>query len=252
MIVDGLMLLGPNRFAPTLEVGEALAACDRIGVDCVVAAPARPPDYHLEPANERLAQAALDSDGRVAALGRVDPLNGERAATEARRCLTDLGCVGLFLHPAEEAFPVVAAAPVVEVARQIGSPVVVATGYFGLSEPLQVAELAERFLDVPFLLTSGGQINISGLSMIDAWLALRAHRNLHVMTNGEYRQDFIERLAAELDPGRVLYASFAPTFDPAFERERIRSARLTDEARRAIEGQNAVRLFGLDGRGALS
>jgi predicted TIM-barrel fold metal-dependent hydrolase len=95
------------------------------------------------------------------------------------------------------------------------------------------------------VLTNGGQINISGLSMADAWLALTSHGNLLVMTNGEYRQDFIERLASELGPERVLYASCAPVFDPAFEHKRIRSASMTDKARAAVEGGNAARLFHL-------
>jgi hypothetical protein len=58
VIVDALMLLGENRFGPTLEVPDALALCDRLGIDRLVAAPARPLDYHLEPANERREQAA--------------------------------------------------------------------------------------------------------------------------------------------------------------------------------------------------
>ena len=91
--------------------------------------------------------------------------------------------------------------------------------------------------------TSGGQVNISGLSLVDAWLALTSTPNLYVMTNGEYRQDFIERLATELDPTRVLFASFAPVFDAAFEVARIRSARLTGDARILIEHENAQRLF---------
>jgi len=245
MIVDALMLLGENRFGPALAVPDALARCHDLGIDTVVAAPARPLDYHLEPANERLAAAARDSGGRLAALGRVDPLNGRRAEAEARRCLDELGCAGLFLHPGEESFPVTAAGHVLRVAAERGRPVVVAAGWFALSEPLQVAQAAAEFPDLPVVLTHGGQINISGLAMADAWLALTANDNLLVMTNGEYRQDFIERLAGELGPDRVLYASFAPTFDPAFELRRIRSARMTAEARAAVEGGNAARLFGL-------
>jgi hypothetical protein len=65
-------------------------------------------------------------------------------------------------------------------------------------------------------------MNISGLSMIDAWLALTTHDNLYAMTNGEYRQDFIEGLAKELDPARVLYGSVEATLSrfcaPTFER----------------------------------
>jgi predicted TIM-barrel fold metal-dependent hydrolase len=246
MIVDGLMLLGENRFGPTLSVQEGLGIAEQLGVDRVVAAPARPLDYHLEPANERLAEAAQNSEGRLAVLGRVDPLNGKRAVDEAERCLTELGCVGLFLHPAEESFPVTWAGDVLEVAGEQGRPVVVATGYSSLSEPLQVAELAARFTEVLLVLSNGGQINISGLSMVDAWFALTGRPNLLVMTNGEYRQDFIERLARDFDETRVLYASFAPVFDPAFEIKRIRSAAMSQSARCAIEGGNAARLFGLE------
>jgi hypothetical protein len=68
------------------------------------------------------------------------------------------------------------------------------------------------------------------------------------MTNGEYRQDFIERLTSEFSPERVLYASCAPVFDPVFEHKRIRSARMTDKARSAVEGGNATRCSTSDGQ----
>lgn len=246
MTIDALMLLGDNRFGPSLTVGDASRLARELELDAIVAAPARPLDYHLEPANQRLAGAAASSGGRLRALGRVDPLNGDAAVVEARRCLRELGCAGLFLHPAEEAFPVRSARRVLSVAAEFECPVVIATGFFGLSEPLQIAELAAAFPEVPVVMTTGGQINISGLSMVDAWLALTNTPNVHVMTNGEYRQDFIERLASEFDPRRVLFSSFAPVFDPRFERLRIRSARLSDEARAAIEHGNAARLFRLN------
>ncbi|MGQ0669121.1 MAG: amidohydrolase family protein [Actinomycetota bacterium] len=243
MIVDALMLLGENRFGPSLSPDEALSAAERLGLDRVIAAPARPLDYRLEPANEQLAKAAAASGGRIATLGRVDPTDGDRAVAEAKRCLNDLGCVGLFLHPGEEAFPITTARNVLDVARAGRAPVVVATGLFSVSEPLQVAQVASDFPEVQVVMTNGANINISGLSLADAWLALRSAPNLLVMTNGEYRQDFIERLARDLEPGRALYASMAPIFDPGFELKRVRSARMSDEVRRGIEGENAAQLF---------
>jgi uncharacterized protein len=242
-VIDALMLLGENRFGASLTVDDALVLADELGLAGIVAAPARPPDYHLEPANEALAGRAGGSRGRLAALGRIDPTDGDRAVRAAEHCVRELGCVGLFLHPGEEAFPVRAARPVLEVAAALDVPVVIATGYYSLSEPLQVAELAASFPAVPVVMTSGGQINISGLSMVDAWLALTTTPNLHVLTNGEYRQDFIERLATELDPARVLFASFAPVFSAEFEMARIRSAKLSDDARQTIAHDNAARLF---------
>jgi uncharacterized protein len=244
-MIDALMLLGENRFGRSLLPAAAIASADELGIDRIVAAPARPLDYHLGPANTMLGRWAADSGDRIVALGRVDPLDGERAITEARRCLEELGCAGLFLHPGEEAFPVRAAGPIMRVAAELGVPVVIFTGIFARSEPLQVAELAAASPSVPVVMTSGGQINISGLSMVDAWEALTSTPNLHVLTNGEYRQDFIERLASDLDPERVLFASAAPEFDVRFEVARIRSARLAPDARAAIEHGNAVRLFAI-------
>lgn len=239
------MLLGENRFGPSLSVDDALVYADQLGLAGIIAAPARPIDYHLEPANAALVERAQESDGKLAVLGRIDPLDGDRAVALAERCIREFGCVGLFLHPGEEAFPIRVARPVLEVADALGVPTVVATGYFSLSEPLQVAELAADFPAVRIIMTSAGQINISGLSMVDGWLALTTTPNLHVLTNGEYRQDFIERLATELDVGRVLFASFAPLFSAEFEIARIRSARLSGEARMAIEHDNAARLFSI-------
>jgi predicted TIM-barrel fold metal-dependent hydrolase len=237
------MLLGENRFGPTISAEAGLSVADTLGYEVIVAAPARPLDYHLGPANTSLAEAAERSAGRLIALGRVDPTDGQRAVQEARRCLDELGCAGLFLHPGEEAYAIRGAGAVFDIAADREAPVIVAAGLFAQSEPLQVAELAAAYPTVPVIMTSGGQINISGLSMVDAWQALTTTPNLHVLTNGEYRQDYIERLASELDPRRVLFASFVPVYDAHFEVARIRSARLSADARRAIEHDNAERLF---------
>jgi uncharacterized protein len=243
MTTDALVVVGPNRFEASLEPAAALEVAAAEGVQHLLAAPARPPDYHLEPANEALADVCASSEGRLALLGRVDPRNGARGVAEAVRCLDELGARGLFLHPGEEWCPLADAADVLAVAADRGRPVVVATGYYGLSEPLQVAEVAAAFPSLPVVMTTGGQINISGLSMADAWTALQGAPNLHVLTNGEYRQDFVERLAGDL-PDQVLFGSFAPVFDQRFELRRVRAARMEAEARDAVERGNAARLFG--------
>jgi predicted TIM-barrel fold metal-dependent hydrolase len=243
VVVDSLVLLGENRFGPTFSFESALNEADRIGIDGLVAAPARPDSYRLEPANEALAGRAEGED-RISVLGRVDPWNGKAAVEEARRCIDELGCVGLFLHPSEEACPIVQCDHVFEFAAERSLPVVVATGFSSLSEPLQVGTVASKFPEVQIAMTNGGQINMSGLSMIDARLALRENPNLHIMTNGEYRQDFIESLASNL-PDRMIWCSMSPWFDQQFELERIRAAQMDKETRRRVEAENALDLFGV-------
>jgi predicted TIM-barrel fold metal-dependent hydrolase len=244
VLIDSLVLLGENRFGPTLTLDSVLREADSLGIGRLVVAPARPVAYALEPANEALAERAQEEE-RISVVGRIDPWNGDRAVEEAKRCVDELGCVGLFLHPAEEACPIVRCAPIFAFESERNLPVVVATGFFGLSEPLQVGAVASRFPKVPIVMTNGGQVNISGLSMIDARMALANNPNLYVMTNGEYRQDFIESLAAHL-PERTIWCSMAPWFDQRFELERIRSAYMPSAVRRRIEGENALHLFGID------
>jgi predicted TIM-barrel fold metal-dependent hydrolase len=245
MVVDALTVAAPNLFvADSSDLRQLVESGQALGIDTHVVAPGRPHSYALPPANDALAEVAR-SFPSVARLGRVDPWQGTDAVAEARRCLDELGCAGLFLHPGEEVFPVREAAAVVAEAAVRGAPVVVATGTYALSEPLQVLELARAVPDAVIVMTSGGQINISGLSMVDAWAALQASDNLHVLTNGEYRQDYLERLVRDLDPRRLLFASFAPYYEPAFELRRVRSMEVGQEERELVLGGNARRIFGL-------
>lgn len=242
MRIDALTIVGPDLFRPTPDLPETMNEALACGIDGIVAAPGRPTDYHLPPANDALAAVA---EGRtdIVRLARVDPNQGRQAVAELRRCIDQLDCRGVFLHPAEEFFAARSATEVVTAAADLGVPVVIASGLYAMSEPLQVLQLAEQVPDATIVMTTGGQINISGLSMIDAWIALNRHTNLCVMTNGEYRQDFIERLANELDASRVLFATFAPTFDRGYETKRIASARLSPGVRHQVEAANAQRLF---------
>jgi predicted TIM-barrel fold metal-dependent hydrolase len=241
-MIDTLVVLGDNLFGPSLSVGGVLTEADRLDIDAVIAAPARGGDYALPLANDRLHRDA-GGNPRVHRLARVDPNQGDAALHELRRCVTQLGCVGLYLDPDQEVFRVQDAAPVVALAAELGVPVVIVAGVPNRSEPLQVLDLATSVPAAVLLLTSGGQINISGLSMVDAWAALTAAPNISVLSNGEYRQDFLERVARELGPERLLFASFAPSYDQAFEVARIRSAVLDPDQRALVEHGNAARLF---------
>jgi predicted TIM-barrel fold metal-dependent hydrolase len=216
-----------------------LEALDGAGIDRAVVCAPRARGHGYDVANDRVAALVQSHPDRLAGLARVDPL-APGAAAELERA-SALGLRGLFLHPWEDAFRITDPA----VDRLVGGlPVVVATGYPWVSEGLQVGEFARRHPWTTFVATNGAQINISGLGQQDATIALAECPNLLVQTSGVYREDFLEGVVERFGPGRLLYASAFPRFDPRLELLRVRWApNLGDEAKAAVLGGNAAALF---------
>ena len=215
--------------------------------------PLKPPAYHLETANDFVAEACRRS--RVSLDSRAwIPNQGDRAVHELERGLHDLGLRGLFLHPWEETFrinqPQLDAIARVCAAR--AAPVLIATGYPWVSEAAQVGDLARRLPDVILVMTHGGQINISGLGQMDAFEVLRRNPNVYMETSGVYRQDFILDVVDELGAERVLFGSSSPRMDIRLEVERVRRADVSDAARELMLQGNARRIFRLDSSAPLS
>ena len=244
LIVDALVTVGPSLFGDGLPLGDVEPMLHRADVAHAVLVPARPPTYLLDEGNDLVAEVAARSPGVFVGLGRVDP-NRPDAVDALERALGS-GLRGLYLHPQQEVFQITD--PRVDaLIDRCGSqrlPVVVASGYPWMSEALQVAELARRHSDVTFVMTNGGQFNISGLGQFDAELALAAHENILIQTAGVYRQDFIERTVERFGAGRVMFASATPAFDCSYEILRVRLSRLGVADREAVLGGTARRVFG--------
>lgn len=251
--IDSFTYLGQSLFGYGQSADELLARMDASGVQACVVCPMKPRGYHLGPANDLVAEAAARQP-RFIPLARVDPNLGDDALAGLQRALDQLRARGLFLHPWEENFringPLID--PLFEQCAAAQAPVVIATGYPWVSEAAQVGDLARRFPTVPMLMTHGGQINISGLGQFDAFEVLRRHPNVSIETSGVYRQDFLEDVARELGPERVLFGSNSPRMDMRLEVERPRWANLPDDARELILAGNARRLFRLDSSGPRS
>lgn len=245
MTVDGLIHLGASHFGPELTARAALVDMEAVGTSVAIAAPAHPRGADFIAANQALAQACAESGGRLVPVARVDPWEGAGAVAELGRAVA-AGARGLFLHPAEEHFRINddRVRPVVEAAAELGVPVVVAAGFHLYSEPLQLARAAQWAPGNPFVLTNGGQFNISGMAQFDAELAL-GNDNVLVQTSGMYREDFLERVVGTFGPERLMFASAAPLFTMAYERARVDLAHFDDEERDLILEGNARRVFGV-------
>jgi len=246
LIVDALTMVGTSINGYRLTADELLGSMRSNGIERSVITPVQPRTYHLEPQNDAVAAAQARYPESFVAFCRVDPRQGEDAVTELRRCVLRLGFKGLMLHPMEEGYTI-NDAPAVRLVREAGSlgvPVIIAAGYPWVSHVSQVRALAEQAADTTIIMSHGGQINISGLAQADAFLALEACTNLHIGTNGVYRQDFLEECVKAFGPERVLFASMAPVFDQGFELDRARSIRMDEAARSLVLGENLPRVLG--------
>jgi predicted TIM-barrel fold metal-dependent hydrolase len=242
--IDGLVFLGTSHFGYELDAAGALAGMDAVGTDIAIAVPMHPHRGDFTAANDALAEAAANSDDRLVPLCRVDPWEGEAAVAEVRRAVAE-GAQGVFLHPSEERFRIndIRVRPIVECAAELAVPMMVAAGYHLFAEPLQLGAAAQWTPDNPFVLTNGGQFNISGGSGFDAELAL-ANANVHVQTTAMYREDFLEGVVAKFGPERLLFATAAPLFTTKYERLRVDLAHFSEAERELILGGNAARIFG--------
>ena len=70
MIVDALVYAGASLYGGGRSLAELLADAPAAGLDRVVAAPAKPRDYDLAGASERLAEECGASGGRNSCGGR--------------------------------------------------------------------------------------------------------------------------------------------------------------------------------------
>ena len=244
-MIDIHTFLGQSIQGYSQTEDDLLRLMDASGVERAVICPVKPQGYHLWPENERVAEAAQRRPDRFTGFARIDPRQGEAAVDDLRRAVRDLGLRGLFLHPWEETFCVSEPLlmPVMEAARELEIPVMIAAAYPFVSDALQIGRLAGLYPEVPIIMTNGGQINISGRGQHDARLVLEEHPNVFLHTAGVYREDFIEEVSSEVDPGRVLFGSSSPIFDMRFEVLRVRRAHLLDDIKERLARGNAERLL---------
>jgi predicted TIM-barrel fold metal-dependent hydrolase len=246
MTIDGLSFVGVSRFGYRRSADEVIGALDAEDIAVALVAPMHPRDGDFGAANRELAAVVRESAGRLVGIARVDPWDGDDALARLTDAVTDGGAKGVFLHPAEEHFRIndELVRPIAERATELGVPILVATGFHCMSEAAQVARFAQWCPETPVVMTNGGQLNISGMGQFDAQLALES-ANIHILTSGVYREDFLERMVTRFGADRLLFASFAPQFDVRYEHQRVLKVHVTDYERRLVLAGNAQRLFGL-------
>ncbi|HEY9840015.1 MAG: amidohydrolase family protein [Candidatus Sericytochromatia bacterium] len=239
--------LGTSIFGYGQSLDQLIASLDRLSIDQAVVVPVQPLSYRLEPENESVAAAVLKYPNRLHGFCRIDPRQGEAARSELISCIKVLKLKGLFLHPWEESCPVNSTwvKALMPTVVDLGIPVMIAGGHVRVSMASQIADLARDFPNVPMVITSGGQINISGIALGEATQLLKEHSNLYLETSGIYREDFIEDMVPVIGSERMLFGSNSPEYCQELELLRPRLAHLDDRHKLNLLSDTAARLLKL-------
>lgn len=246
MIVDANVNVGACVY-DDWELEPSLAAyqewMEQAAVDQAIVSPLKPPSLDFTAANEWLADAVQGVE-HLSPVARIDP-RLEDSADTTDELLSTHDFVGLKLHPWEESFSITATTvePIFEVARQHDVPVWIHAGHAAVSHALSVREVAQMFPEVAFVVTHGGHLDISGLSLGDALVLARETENTYFELSGIYRHDFIQQIIAKVGPSRVCFGSNAPYFHPTVELARVQHADIEDAERQHVLGESITRLL---------
>lgn len=181
----------------------------------------------------------------------VNPHFGESALEELDRCITELGYVGLKLHPKQEYFSIDSRMvdPVIEKAAYYNIPVIVHTEMWVRGdEPWRLVNLCKRFPEVTFFMGHMGQDGGSVQRLTIPQIA-REVENLVLETSGTTTDPWATYAgpALLLGPERVVYGSDAgPFHHNAINLLKIDLLNLDDESKRLILGENMIRILRLE------
>lgn len=243
--IDAHAYIGEDLFGLSRSPDQLLKDMDRLEIAKAVLCPNKPPNYELENANRFVVDQIKLHPDRFMGWARVDPWQKEKALDLLKRGVEEWGLIGLLLHPYEERFQASLRLvdPLMEYASRMNLPVMIESGYFLLSHPLDVAELATRFPSVAIIGTHGLQLDDAAFAMTDASLALNECPNLFIDTAGVYAPDSIISTINNLGENRVIFGSHSPWLSLELEIDRVDYLDLESSAKEAIFSKNLLKLF---------
>jgi len=239
------------------SVDDLLASMDRGGVDrsVVMGMGWTDPNVAIE-ANDYIIQAVSDNPRRLIGFCSVNPVWGEKAFVEAKRCLT-AGLSGIGeLHADTQGFDitdVAMMAPIMELARSDGWPVLIhasePVGHRypgkGSTTPDKLYRFIQNFPGNPIICAHWG----GGLPFYSLMPEVKESlKNVYFDSAASpflYRPDVFSTVAELAGDGKVFFASDYPLMDISRPLEQARSAGLAPDVEAKLLSGNAAKLFRL-------
>ncbi|MEE9276009.1 MAG: amidohydrolase family protein [bacterium] len=175
------------------------------------------------------------------------PLYGiDECLRHCEEAVREMGHLGFKLHPVSDCHPTNSREyvyPVMEMCRELKTPIFIHTGHVPFSGPILVAELAREFPDVAIILG-----HIGHAMFADACYVAQKYPNVWMDTSMNHGGPLRNALAA-VGPERILFGSDSPTSHPIACKGLIETLDIGRAEKDMILGGNIARLLGLEEEG---
>lgn len=242
-VVDAHAHLGPCRvFGLNVTAEELITTMDQHGVDASIVQPF-PGAPDAVAIHNQIAALAEKYPGRIYGLVSLNPHVGkEDYFKEARRCVQELGFVGLKIHTIGHAvLPLSEDADIVfQAARELKVPVMVHSGPgIPFALPSLCIPKARQYPDVSIIIAHAGFTILTG----EAWVAATECNNIYLETSWLFGDDVLW-LINSLGADRVMMGADLPrNVGPAMAI--AETLGLSEEQKALYLGGTAAKVFGL-------
>jgi|YNPNPStandDraft_1061719.scaffolds.fasta_scaffold03652_5 predicted TIM-barrel fold metal-dependent hydrolase len=243
LVVDLHAHYGPFRgiYMPNHTPEQMVATMERCGVEIIVSS------GHLAlvdmvRGNAEMVAVAARYPGRWYAYLVYDPRDPLRGRAELEGYAAHPCYVGLKLHPTMHQYPLTGEGyrPALEFAAARRLIVLSHTwGHSAYDSPALLAQVAERYPEITFL------AGHSGFGQFEECMALARERsNVYLELTAAYAvRGLIEKMVETVGAHKIVFGCDLPWFDPHYAIGCVVMAHISDDARRAILRENALRLL---------
>lgn len=245
MIVDIHTHVGRTKYGDlTINAERIITECDAAGVDKAVLIPTTSSGV-IAPA-EDMAREAKKAPDRFVFFAGVDPKRSD-AVEKLEEAVVKFGAKGLKIHPT---FLGLAADdervyPLIEKSIELKIPVMFHSGEGPWALPWQIGLVAMDFPKATIIMAHMG---LNSLCYTDAAIKMaKKAPNLILETTGVVFDHPIAVAVNTIGADRVIFGSDCPINNQIHEMKKIEVAKISDEAKRKILGENIARILGLWG-----